>query len=115
MLAAAGMVQPKSPELFPGEQMIDAAGFPTLIRFIKGQPDKPLVVFVPGTSFLARIAYGFPGGNDEDFLASWLVRAGYSFLGTSYPLANPVFGKTYPTFGVTDWGRQIAAAARKAG
>jgi hypothetical protein len=114
MLAAAGMVQPKSPELFPGEQMIDAAGFPTLIRFIKGQPDKPLVVFVPGTSFLARIAYGFPGGNDEDFLASWLVRAGYSFLGTSYPLANPVFGKTYPTFGVTDWGRQIAAAARKA-
>jgi hypothetical protein len=99
--------------LFPGEEMIEAAGFPSLIRFIKGQSDKPLVVFVPGTSFLARIAYGFPGGSDDDFLATWVVREGFSFLATSYPLGNQVYQRNYPAFSITDWGRQIAAAARR--
>ena len=98
--------------LYPGEQIIDAAGFPSLVKFIKGDPRKPLVVFVPGTSFLARIAYGFPAGNDADFLAHWIVQRGYSFLGTSYPLANPVYDRVYPYFGVSDWGNQVVASAQ---
>lgn len=100
--------------LFPGEQIIDAAGFPALVKFAAGRPGGTLVVFVPGTSFLARIAYGFPEGRPEDFLAHWAVAAGYSFLGVSYPLDNPVYARVYPEFGITDWGRQIAAAARHA-
>ena len=99
--------------LYFGERVIQAAGFPTLIRFLKGQPDQPMIVFVPGTSFLARIAYGHPSGRADDFLSNWVVRAGYSFLGASYPLDNPVYERVYPEFGVTDWGRQIAAAARR--
>ncbi len=101
-------------KLFPGERVIEAGGFPSLVKFIKGQPDRPLVVFIPGTSFLARIAYGFPGGREADFLAYWLVRNGYSFLGTSYPLENSVFANVYPKFGITDWGRQIVATANQA-
>jgi len=97
--------------LFPGEEVIDAAGYPALVKFTKGQKDRPLLVFVPGTSFLARIAYGFPGGRPEDFLEHWVVAAGYSFLGVSYPLDNPVYDRVYPEFGIADWGRQIAAAA----
>jgi len=56
--------------------MIAAAAFPCLIRFEKSAHDQPLVVFVPGTSFLARIAYGFPAGRPTDFLSHWLVAAG---------------------------------------
>ncbi|MEP9380144.1 alpha/beta fold hydrolase [Aquabacter sp. CN5-332] len=100
--------------LFPGEELIDAAGFPSLVKFVKGRPDKPLVVFVPGTSFLGRISYGFPGGRPADFLAHWIVEEGYSFLGTSYPLDQPVYGRACPEFNVTDWGRQIVAAAQRA-
>ena len=77
--------------LFPGEEMITAAAFPCLIRFEKSAHDQPLVVFVPGTSFLARIAYGFPAGRPTDFLSHWLVAAGFPFLGVSYPLDNPVY------------------------
>src|SRR5271166_6375142 len=86
------------PALFPDEQLIESGGFPALVKFAKGNGDLPLVVFLPGTSFLARIAYGFPSGQPEDFLEHWLVKAGYSFLGVSYPLDNPVFGRVYPEF-----------------
>jgi hypothetical protein len=47
-------------------------------------------VFLPGNSFLARIAYGFPGGREADFLSN-----------------------VYPKFGITDWGRQVVASANK--
>ncbi|HEX4044617.1 MAG TPA: hypothetical protein VHZ76_03010 [Gammaproteobacteria bacterium] len=33
--------------------------FPALIKLTKGNSDKPLVIFVPGDSHLARIAYNF--------------------------------------------------------
>jgi hypothetical protein len=92
--------------------MITAAAFPCLIRFEKSAHDQPLVVFVPGTSFLARIAYGLPAGRPTDFLGHWLVEAGFPFLGVSYPLDNPVYPTTYPNFTITDWGRQVAEAAR---
>jgi pimeloyl-ACP methyl ester carboxylesterase len=110
--APNGTAAASSP-LFPGEEMIEASGYPALVKFTKGREDQPLVVFVPGTSFLARIAYGFPGGRSEDFLEHWVVSAGYSFLGVSYPLDNPVFRRVYPGFGITDWGRQIAVAAQR--
>ncbi|MFI0849586.1 alpha/beta fold hydrolase [Mesorhizobium sp. IMUNJ 23232] len=113
-LALARRSEAASPSLFPGEELINAAGFPSLVKYIKGRPDRPLVVFVPGTSFLARISYGFPGGRPADFLAHWIVEEGYSFLGTSYPLDHPAYRQVYPEFNVTDWGRQIAAGAQRA-
>lgn len=100
-------------ELYPGERVIEAAGFPSLVKFVKGDPAKPLAVFVPGTSFLARIAYDFPGGRADDFLGRWIVAEGYSFLGVSYPLANAVYDRVYPEFGITDWGNQVIAAAAR--
>jgi len=113
-LAPKGLLAATAPPLFPGEEIIEAAGYPSLVKFEKGDGQRPLVVFVPGTSFLARIAYRFPGRRDADFLSHWLVRAGFSFLGASYPLDNPVYAQPYPEFGITDWGRQVATAARRA-
>ena len=99
--------------LYPGEILMEAAGAETLVYFSKGAPSKPLVIFVPGDSHLARIAYGYPGGKKQDFLSYWLNKKGYSFLGISYPLENPVYSKVYPHFSITDWGEQIAEIARK--
>ena len=95
--------------LYSGEKLIYSADYPALAYFIKGDPNKPLVVFVPGDSHLARIAYGYAGGNKKDFLAHWINQLGYSFLAISYPLENPVFDKVYPEYNITDWGKQIAA------
>jgi hypothetical protein len=99
--------------LYPGEQMVNAAGYPALIKFVKGKPNMPLVVFVPGDSHLARIAYGYPGGNPKDFLDYWLGQQGYSFLAISYPLDNPVYSKTYPNYAIIDWGKQVAEIAKQ--
>lgn len=103
--------------LFAGEQIETDAGFPTLTKFIPGDPGRPLVVFVPGAHHNARIAYGgHTGSHDDDFVAYWLVREGYNFLGVSYPLTthNPVITDTYPNYDARDWGKQVAAAARRA-
>lgn len=97
--------------LYPGEQLVKINEFETLIKFVKADPKKPLVIFVPGDSHLARIAYGYPKGDDKDFLAYWLQARGYSFLGVSYPSDNPVYSKVHPSFTIQDWGKQIAAAA----
>jgi hypothetical protein len=91
-----------------GEQIRVGAGYPALTNFAPGEPGRPLVVFVTGGGVLARIAYGFPGGRPEDFLAYWLSRAGYPFLAISYPIDNPVFDSPYPAFSVRDWGEQTA-------
>ena len=103
----------KTAHLFPGEEVIHVNGYPSLIRFQPSSGVSPLVVFVPGTSFLARIAYGYPGGRSTDFLSHWLVEAGFPFLGTSYPLDNPVYTARYPAFTITDWAQQVAGAARR--
>ncbi|MEX3006936.1 hypothetical protein [Hoeflea sp. TYP-13] len=97
--------------LYDGETLVSAAGFPALIKYVEADKDKPLVIFVPGDAHLARIAYGFPKGNPQDFLAYWLNQAGYPFLGVSYPLENPVFSKTYPEYNIRDWGEQVAQIA----
>ncbi|MTH97273.1 alpha/beta hydrolase [Roseibium sp. RKSG952] len=98
--------------LYPGEEMLSTNGIETLTYFKKGDPDKPLVIFVPGGFHLARVAYGYQGGNEKDFLAYWLGERGYSFLGASYPTGNKVYSKVYPAFSIRDWGKQVAAAAR---
>ena len=94
--------------IYPGEELRVAAGFPALILFRKGEPGQPLVVFVTGGGVLARIAYGHDGAPPTAFLAHWLVDAGYSFLGVSYPLGNAIFAQAYPEFSVQDWAEQTA-------
>lgn len=99
-------------DLYPGEEMLLTNGIETLAYFKAGDPEKPLVVFVPGGFHLARVAYGYPGGNERDFLAHWLTREGYSFLGASYPTGNKVYSNVYPAFSIRDWGKQVAATAK---
>ena len=96
------------PTIWPGEELREVAGFPALSLFRRGAPGRPLVVFVTGGGVLARIAYGPAGAAPAAFLAHWLAEAGYSFLGVSYPLGNPVFADAYPAFSVQDWAAQTA-------
>ena len=102
---------------FEGEEVVQAAGFPAMTKFLAGDPERPLVVFIPGAHHTARIAYGgHEGGREQDFLAYWLVQQGYNFLGISYPIAtkNPVMEDAFPAFTARDWGRQAAALAKQA-
>lgn len=94
--------------MYPGEQIVDAAGFPALVKFEAGAPGAPLVVFITGGGVLARVAYGHPEGKPSDFLGYWLRREGIPFLAISYPMGNPVFAAAYPDFSMTDWGEQSA-------
>ena len=98
--------------LYPGEELLATNGIQTLTYFKAGDPDKPLVIFVPGGFHLARVAYGYPGGDEKDFLAYWLAHDGYSFLGASYPTGNKVYSKAYPAYSIRDWGKQVAATAK---
>jgi hypothetical protein len=66
--------------LYPGEELIEAAGYPALVRFEPGRSDLPCVVFVTGGGVLGRIAYGPPGARADDFLCHWLHAEGFSSL-----------------------------------
>ncbi len=102
---------------FEGEQVQTIDGFPAMTKFIQGDPSRPLIVFIPGAHHFARIAYGgHAGGREQDFLAYWLVREGYSFLAVSYPLttADNAIAGAYPTYTARDWGKQAADLARQA-
>ncbi|MQW32109.1 hypothetical protein [Sinorhizobium meliloti] len=68
-----------------------------------GCAEKPLIVFIPGSSHLARVAYGHPGSIKSDFLDHWLAQANYSFCAISYPLDHPIFSHVYPSMTVNDW------------
>ncbi len=108
------LAPPLEAKLFQGEEIVEVAGYPTMIKFIKGKADMPLVVFVPGASATARCSYGpHEGARKEDFLAHWLVQKGYNFLGVTYPMqtADPIFEKVYPDFTVRTWGKQVATVA----
>ncbi len=102
---------PATAAMYPGESMLTAAGYPSLVKFSKGDATKPLVIFIPGNNSLGRISYGYPGGNPKDFLAYWLNQAGYSFLSISYPMDNPVYPnpKNYAQLSVADYAKQVAA------
>lgn len=102
------------PVLFPGESAVQRSGAPAIEYFVGARQDLPLLVFVPGVGHLARIAYGgHAGARRKDFLAHWLVQAGYSFLGLSYPLetGDAAFAEACPAFDMLAWGRQIAEAS----
>ena len=93
--------------IFPHEklELVVGKGYQAqaLIYYRQGKKDKPLVVFIPGDANLARIAYGWPAGRKENFLAYWIHRLGYSFLAISYPIANPVFDHVYPGLSIANW------------
>lgn len=107
------LIVPAQAALYPGETLMEAAGAQSLVYFSKGDLSKPLIIFIPGDSHLARISYGFPGGKPQDFLGYWLNKKGYPFLGLSYPLDNPVYSKLYPEFSIQQWGEQVAEIAKK--
>lgn len=112
--ALAGPVSAQ--DLFPGEAIETAAGFPAITMYAPGQADRPLVIFVPGAHHTARVSYGgHEGAKDEDFLAYWLRQQGYNFLALSYPIDTTVGGipTAHPDFTIRDWGRQIAELAAK--
>jgi len=82
--------------LFDNEEIRFHNGFPSLGRFYKGNPEKPLIVFFPGWANLGRVFYGIPGSDERDFPVYWLVAKGYSVLAVSYPLDHPVYPEVYP-------------------
>jgi hypothetical protein len=94
--------------LYPGEEIRLGAGYPALVKFLPGDVDKPLVVFITGGGVLARVAYGHPESYPPDFIAYWLQEKGYPFLALSYPIDNPVFLSVHPGFSVRDWGTQVS-------
>jgi hypothetical protein len=116
-ISAAAMLAAGLPaQAFEGEEVMTGGGYPALVKFIPGDADQALVIFVPGAHHTARIAYGgHDGARDEDFLAHWLVEEGYNFLGISYPIAtrNPVMKEAHPEFTAQDWGRQAAEIASR--
>ncbi len=102
--------------LWPGEEKIEAAGYPAVAYFQKGDPAKPLIVFVPGAYHAARIAYGgHEGYRPEDFLAAQLTGKGYNFLALSYPIdtKSGMIEDDYPDFTASAWGKQVAEISRK--
>lgn len=101
--------QTRSPMLYPGEELTEAAGYPALVRFEPGREGLPLVVFVTGGGVLGRIAYGPPEGRASDFLCHWLHEDGFPSLVLSYPMDNRcVFNGAFPQFSITDWAEQSA-------
>ncbi|MFG1186295.1 hypothetical protein [Xanthobacter aminoxidans] len=106
---APAEAQTRSPMLYPGEELTEAAGYPALVRFEPGRKGLPLVVFVTGGGVLGRIAYGPPGGRAADFLCHWLHEDGFPSLVLSYPIdSRGVFDAAFPQFSVTDWAEQSA-------
>ncbi|WGF90138.1 hypothetical protein [Marinivivus vitaminiproducens] len=116
-LLTATSGQPRAQDALQlGEERVEAGGYPAVSYFTKGDPDKPLIVFIPGAHHMARIAYGgHEGARDTDFLAHWLAEEGYSFLGLSYPIGvEGVFDRAYPDFDVQAWGQQVAELTKRA-
>lgn len=100
--------------MYSGEQMFQVAGYPTLVRFVKGDPSKPTVVLIPGNNSLARIFYGYPGCNPKDFLEYWLHKSGYSVLAISYPMDNAVYPNPtkYAQLTLADFAAQVSVVTK---
>ncbi len=123
-LAAAPVAAPVAAQdgdtatgLYPGEENVEAAGFPAITYFAAGEADAPLVVFVPGAHHAARVAYGGHEGSDpQDFLATHVVEQGYNFLAVSYPIDLEEGGleTAHPDFMIRDWGEQVVELAGRA-
>ena len=98
--------------LDPAEQIEIHAGVEVLQYGMVSASSGPTVVFLPGGSHLARIAYGHPGAASREYLASAIVRQGLNFLGVSYPSDFPAFSSPRPELTIRDWGRAAADATR---
>jgi hypothetical protein len=112
---AIAAARPACADVYPGESVQMSAGSPALVKFIRGEPTKPLVVLIPGAAHTARIFYGgHPGGRETDFVAYWLKQLGFNVLAISYPIhtESPVMDMAVPGFGILDWGRQGALLAK---
>jgi hypothetical protein len=94
--------------LFDQERIAWGCGIPALIRSERADPSQPLAVYIPGGGHLARIAYGHPGANPDDFLITHLARAGYSTLALSYPTLHAAFDHPLPGLTITEWADCIA-------
>jgi hypothetical protein len=101
--------------LWPGEENQAAAGYPAVVKFVKGDIDKPLVVFIPEAHHSARIAYGHETSQKQDFLEFWFHEKGYNFLAISYPIETKsgLMNNAYPDFNIQAWGMQAAEIANK--
>lgn len=105
-----------TPKLYPGEQLDEAAGFPTLYNYFPADPNKSLVVFIPGGGHNARVAYGgHEGFQERDFLAHWLNSHGHGLLAISYPTESEpeIVPATAPHFRIRDWGKQASEVTHK--
>ncbi|GAM43370.1 thioesterase domain protein [Talaromyces pinophilus] len=105
-----------TPNLYAGEQLDEAAGFPTLYNYLPAGPQKPLVVFIPGAEHNARVAYGgHEGYQQKDFLAHWLNSHGHGLLAISYPIESEpeIMPATAPHFRIRDWGKQAAEVTHR--
>jgi len=101
--------------LWPGEEKQTATGYPAIVKFVKGDANKPLVVFIPGAHHSARIAYGHEASRKQDFLEFWFHEQGYNFLAISYPIETKsgLMDKAYPDFTIQAWGIQAAEITQK--
>lgn len=82
--------------LINGETLRHAANVPMLAFYRPGRiASAPLVVFIPGGGHLARISYGYPNCNPQDFIGHWFSEVGYGFLalsvatGADFPISAP--------------------------
>lgn len=102
--------------LWPGEEKQAAAGYPAVVKFVKGDPNKPVVVFIPGAHHSARIAYGHETSRKQDFLEFWFREEGYNFLAISYPIETKsgLMDRTCPDFNIQAWGIQAAEITKEA-
>ncbi|MGY3610269.1 MULTISPECIES: hypothetical protein [unclassified Bradyrhizobium] len=95
--------------LFSGEKRIEHAGIAGLRYLRPGDPDRPLLVFLPGGGNLARIAYGDPGSRRLDFLDYWLERHRMGLLGLSYPSDHPAIGAAVSDLTIAAWADWVGA------
>jgi hypothetical protein len=104
------------PELQPDERMAVRAGIPVVVHERRGEPDQPLVVFIPGAVHLARIGYGHTGSRPDDFVAHWFEQLGWSFIAFSYPLEllSPTFDEVDPDVGLARFASAVAQLADEA-
>ncbi len=103
-------------ERFPGETIDDGGRYPMLVWRGGGaaSADRPLIVLAPGGGHLARIFYGHPEAEPRDFLAHWLIEAGFEVLAASYPSNHPANRADCADMTRFDWTEEAARVAARA-
>lgn len=94
--------------LFSGERLLSIEQLPLLAYCRLGDVNKPLVLFLTGGGIMARIAYGHPEGEADDFLDYWLKRQGWGLISATYPGDHPVFASPKPDLSLEEWAFALA-------